>query len=603
MDEQLFFQITLIAVASVGAQWLAWRLHVPAILFLLAFGFILGPGMGLLLPDLLMGDLLRPAISAAVAIILFEGALHLRFKALKESSPAVRQIIFVGAPLGWYLISAGGHYVGGLSWPVAIVLGGMLVVTGPTVIMPLLRQARLNPKVGSVLKWEGIVNDPVGIIFAILAYEYFHALSRGPVQPTFFYEKAAIIMLVSAISVLSGYAIRYLFAHGHMPEYLKAPFVLSVVLGLFFMCNGMLHESGLIAVTVLGITLANIHTASLEEIHRFKETITILLVSGVFLLLTASLDMNALMNISWRGVLFIVVLLVFIRPLTVALSSIGAKLNWREILLIGWIAPRGVVCAAMAGVLAPLLMQSGFSDAHRIIPIAFGVVLSSVILHSLTIRPLAKRLRLQTEESDGVLISGAHDWSVQLCVLLKSKNIPVMLADNNFNALKKARMEGIPLYYGELLGEETEYTLEFNRFNTLIAATYSPPYNALLCDKFAYDFGRERVFQIQMGDERAERKKLSNEIMGTAWADQTFTLEWLQKSFAEGWRFRLVRVGKADKDAALIVPAEGEFRKIAGYISTTGVPHLKGARVSYKPRENDQVLVYELEGSVQDKQA
>ncbi len=594
MADQIFFQIALIAVASVGAQWVAWRFHIPAILFLLAAGFALGPGLGLLKPDMMMGDLLRPAISAAVAIILFEGALHLRFRDLREASPAVRQIIVIGAPVGWLLISAGGFFIGGLSWPVAIVLGGMLVVTGPTVIMPLLRQARLNPKIGSVLKWEGIVNDPIGIIFAILAYEYFHALSMGPVQPAFYFEKAAIVIFVAAISVVTGYIIRHIFERGYMPEYLKAPFILAVVLALFFACNGFLHESGLIAVTVLGITLANIHTSSLEDIHRFKETITILLVSGVFLLLTASLDVGLLLNINWRGVLFIMALLFIIRPVTVAIASIGAKMNWREVVLAGWIAPRGVVCAAMAGVLGPLLIDAGFEDGNKILPIAFGVVLSSVILHSLTIRPLARMLKLRSEETDGILIAGASDWAVQLCELLQGKNVPVMLSDDSYVALKGARMAKIPQFYGELLGEETGYMLEFNRYSTLIAATGSTAYNTLLCDKFSYDFGKEHVFQIPSGEEKGVRRKIANELTGATWVGSDFTLDWLEKTYAEGWRFRLTRIGKADRESALIVPEENDSRKIVGYISASGITHLRGERIPYKPKENDQVLLYEV---------
>src|SRR5690606_15374381 len=211
----------------------------------------------------------------------------LHFKELRESRHAVRHVIFMGAPVGWTLISAGAHYIGGLEWAVAVTLGGMLIVTGPTVIMPMLRQARLQPRVGAILKWEGIVNDSVGIIFAIIAYEYFVATKNGASATAFFFEHGIVVLGIIALSFFLAHAIKRLFEYGYMPEYLKTPFLLCFVLTLFFMCDFMLHESGLIAVTVLGITLANIHTPSLEGIKRFKETITILLVSGVFILLTA----------------------------------------------------------------------------------------------------------------------------------------------------------------------------------------------------------------------------------------------------------------------------------------------------------------------------
>lgn len=599
MNDYLSFQIVIIAMTGILAQWTAWRLHVPSIVFLLGFGFLLGPVAGWIQPDLLMGDMLKPAISAAIAIILFEGSLQLDFKELKETRWAVRHVILLGAPIGWAFISYAAHHVAGLDWPVAVTLGGILVVTGPTVIMPMLRQARLNPRVSGILKWEGIVNDPVGVIFAILAFEYFVAAKDGGHAGLgFFVEHGVILLLVCGISFALAHVIKRLFDRSLMPEYLKTPFLLSVVLGLSYICNSMMHESGLIAVTILGLTLANIHTASLEDIKRFKETITIMLVSGVFILLTASLDARVLLDLSWGGVLFIVCLLFIIRPLTFFLCSMGTEMTKKEVLLCGLIAPRGVVCAAMAGIIGPLLTEAGFEDGDKILPIAFAIVITSVVLHSLMIKPLAKKLELTSKETNGVIIAGSYPWSIQLAETLKSREVPVMLVDNNWATLRKARLADVPVFYGELLSEETEYALEFNKYDTLIAATPSPAYNALLCEKFGYEYGKERVYRINPDtSDKSDRRKIANDIQGREFLNGQTTLNSLWEKFQDGWTFRTARVGRTEKDGPLIVPEETEGKILVGIISKSGKVTFFSASATNRPspKENDVVLTFSNE--------
>lgn len=591
-------QIVLICAAGMAAQWVAWRMHIPAIIFLLAFGFVLGPVGGLIQPDRFLGPLLQPAISAAVALILFEGSLQLRFKELRETRAAVRQVIFIGAPLGWALISLAGHFIAGLSWPVAVTLGGILVVTGPTVIMPMLRHARLDPRVGGVLKWEGIVNDPLGVIFAILTYEFFVARQGGESAGAFLLSHGLAVLGVAAGSGVLAVAIKRLFDRGYMPEYLKTPFLVSVVLSLFFGCNILLHELGLIGVTVFGLMLANIHTASLEDIKRFKENITILLVSGVFLLLTADLDAKVLLSLDLRSVAFIAALLFVVRPLTIALCGIGSNMTKEEILLAGLIAPRGVVCAAMAGVIGPLLTEAGWADGERLLPIAFALVIVSVVLHSLMIGPLARRLGLTSEESNGVIIAGAYAWSIQLAQTLKARGVPVLVADNNWHALAPARLADLPVYYGELLSEETEFELSFNTYNTVLAATHNPAYNALVCEKFGYDFDKERVYRLSPDDsDVAQRRKMSGHIPGRVFMDKSVTLQSLYARAKEGWRFRTTRVGKGEE--GLILPDLGESCLFVGIIGKSGLVRFAGGKgvAIADAREDDYAILFEKEAA------
>ena len=595
MPAGLLSQIAVVSLASFAAQWTAWKLHVPAIVFLLLLGFILGPVAGFIQPDELLGDLLQPAISAAVAIILFEGSLQLRFREIREIGHAVRRIIIVGAPLGWALLSFGAHHIAGLSWPVAITFGGILVVTGPTVIMPMLRHSRVDARVGSVLKWEGIINDPVGVIFAVLAYEYFKLSGNVALQDNFLYVQfPSIIIGEMLLSYLFGRITADVLERGLMPEYLKAPFLVSTVLALFTACNLAFHESGLIAVTIYGMTLANKRVSSMEEIKRFKETITLLLVSGIFILLTANLEPALLKQVDIRGVIFIAAVIFLIRPATVFLSSLGTGMHIKQKLLIGWIAPRGVVCAAIAGVMGPLLVEAGFEDGAKLLPLSFGIVFLTVILHGLTFKPLARRLGLVAEEQNGLIVVGANDWTLQLAETLKEQSVPVLLVDTNWHRLKPARLANIPVYYGEVLSEETEYNLGFDSYGTILAATDNSAYNSLVCNEIAPDFGRENVFQIsfeEMGG--PDHKKLSETITGRIMGRSTMNYYDWGRKYRNGWRFRVTKVG-ADKSEDDIA-APSEFRIKIGIISND-ILMISSPESDPQAKEGDMVLLFEKEG-------
>ncbi len=374
-------QIAVVTLFAIAGQWFGWKLKTPSIVFLLAAGFIAGPVLGLVQPQSLFGELLQPVISVAVAIILFEGSLNLNFKELRHARAAIRHFVIIGAPVGWVLTASAAHYIGGLSWPVATTFGALLIVTGPTVVMPLLKNARLDERTGSILKWEGIVNDPIGAVLAVLAYEYFHLTQVGDMGNSMFatHIVSALVMVVIG-SIATGIILSKVLNKGWVPEYLKPAFILSSVILLFVGCNFILHESGLIGVTILGIALANLHVTSIEEIKRFKETMTIMLVSGLFVVLTAQLDPAILLSIDWRGILFILSLLFIIRPLIVFCASFGTEMTWKEIVFTGWIAPRGIVCAAVAGIMGPLLIADGYADGDQILALAFAIVMITVFL-------------------------------------------------------------------------------------------------------------------------------------------------------------------------------------------------------------------------------
>ena len=380
------FKIALIGVLGIGAQWLAWRLQRPAIVLMAIAGLLFGPLIGWLLsfniplsittglelfhldPIKDFGDLYRPMIGLAVAIILFEGGMTLRFKDLGDASHAVIRMVIVAGPIAWLLGTFAAHYIVGLPWDISAMVGGLFVVTGPTVIMPLLRQAHLKSRPANVLKWEGIVNDPLGALFAVGGYEFIRFTQSEASIYLAFGKLAFAAILGTILGIISGYGLASAFRRGHIPEYLKAPVVLAWVLAIYVLANNMADETGLLAVTALGMTMANTKFAAMVEMRRFKENIAIILVSGVFVILTATLTPDILKAFltDWRVLAFVLTMMLVVRPVAVMLSTSLSGLHWKESLLISIIAPRGVVAVAVAGLFAAELIALGRPEGRII---------------------------------------------------------------------------------------------------------------------------------------------------------------------------------------------------------------------------------------------
>jgi NhaP-type Na+/H+ or K+/H+ antiporter len=540
MDD-IVLKLAVIGAAGIAAQWFAWRLQLPAIVLLLAAGFIAGPATGFLDPAADFGSIYRPMVSIAVAIILFEGGLTLNFKEIRETSTAVRRIIMYGGPLTWGMAALAAHYIGGLSWPTAIVLGAILVVTGPTVIMPLLRQAQLDARPASLLRWEAIVNDPIGALFAVVAFEIILVYIG-------LHEADNLILLLGGGFIAAfglGFAaaklIVWSFVRGHVPEFLKAPVLLASVVSVYAATNSVLEESGLLTVTVMGVVLANSRIASLTDMRRFKETITTLLVSGVFIILTASLSLDEIRSLDWQAALFVAALLVVIRPVAIMLATIRSGATFQERLLSAWIAPRGVVAVAVSGLFGTLLADVGVEDAGRMVAFTFAVVVTTIVLHGFTLAPLASFLGLKKASKPGILIVGGSRWSTALAVKLKEAEVPVMLADQNWNHLAEARLANIPVYFGEVLSEAAHHSIDPKRFSNLIATGDNDAYNALVCTDFGPELGRSHVFQIGRVDEKA-RQALSFTLGGRSLTKEPVSFLDLREKLLQGWTFQLTRL-------------------------------------------------------------
>jgi NhaP-type Na+/H+ or K+/H+ antiporter len=424
-EHYVVLSIVTVAALGVGAQWLAWRLRLPAIILLAAIGLVMGPGLDLLHPSRDFGEYLRPVISLCVAIILFEGGLSLQLRELKEAAVGVRRLVYLGVPLGWFFSSLCAHSVGGLDWPVSLVFGAIMVVTGPTVFMPLLRHAALNRRTASYLKWEGIINDPIGALLAVLVFQFFIFQGAGFGWQGVVDSIGRAVIAGLLFGGIGGWLIGRTFREGLVPEYLKSPVLLGGVLVVYAVSDVMQNEAGLLAVTIMGIVVGNMHVPGIGDMTRFKEYITIMLVSVLFVALTADLDLGSLGAIGWRGVAIVAAIMSLARPAAVMLATAGAGMELSERLLLSWIAPRGIVVAAIAGLMGPRLVDAGY-DAGVLLPLVFAIIFATVFAHGLTINWLSEKLGLASKHRDGVLIVGASPWTVALAQLLQEMQANVL---------------------------------------------------------------------------------------------------------------------------------------------------------------------------------
>jgi NhaP-type Na+/H+ or K+/H+ antiporter len=590
METQLPVIIAVIAVAGVAAQWVAWRTKLPAIVLLALSGLLLGPISGFLQPALQFGDLLRPFIGVCVSVILFEGGLNLQFHEISHNGRAVRRLATVGVVLNWGLTSAAAYYIGGLSLPVALVFGAILVVTGPTVIMPLLRQAGLAPRVSSILKWESIVNDPIGALLAVLIFQYFLYTGDAAMQTAF--DMAKGIGVGVGLGGGIGYLAGVMFRRGAVPEFLKQPVMLSAVVGVYTLSNLLQHEAGLLAVTVMGVVVGNMGIPSIDELRRFKEYISLLMVSTVFILLTASLDPAMLSHIDGRGVALVLTVLFVTRPLTVWLSTVKAGLIWQERALIGWIGPRGVVAAAVAGVFAPELIEAGYPDANMLVPLIFVVIFSTVVLHGFSIGPLGRRLGLVNTVKNGVIIVGATPWSSDFSIALKEAGVTVLFVDRSWHPLRAARLKGVNTFFGELLSEHAEETLNFNGYTTLLAVSGNDSYNALVCNAFASEMGRDRVFQLPLfaSGDKAPKEVARTQRGAIAFSHQALYDELWRKEL-EKWRFVTTAISDEYKFAQYLEEAgDGVMPLVA--ISPDGTVKVFSPARKLLPAAGDKVMSF-----------
>lgn len=541
MVPSLLFEVALVFLIGIGSQWLAWRYRLPAIVVMSITGLLAGPIFGMIDPSENFGSLYNPLISVAVAIILFEGSLNLNFKELRGIGKPVFRISTLGAFIAWILGSLTAHYVAGLSWAVSFVIGGLLIVTGPTVIMPMLRQSNLKPRPARILKWEGIVVDPIGPLLAVFALEivmFVTADSPNLGQLLIFFA-AAIFAAILGWFVAKGTG--WLFERGLVPDFLKSSMVIVIVIFSFTIADMIMHETGLLTVTAMGITLANSNLSSLSEIKHFKENISVLLISTVFIMLTASLERETLIQIFSPNIIFYVILMMFVvRPLSIFLSTIKTGLSLQEKTLLGWIAPRGIVALTVSGYFATVLQDAGYEDASVLTALTFALVLATVVAHGFSLGWISDKLNLSRDGKPGTLIVGSNRFTVQLAKSLQQAKRPVIIVDDSWEDLSKARHAGVPFYHGSLLDEQTEFNLDTSPYDYLLSITEDSAYNSLICTTFTPEYGRHNVFKVSPFTETtgAPPKGARSKVGGRVLFNWQFNVEELKKKLDKGFIFR-----------------------------------------------------------------
>ena len=530
--------VLCIAVAGVGAQWVAWRLKLPAIVLLFAVGLVVGPGLLILEPATTFGAGLQPLVGLAVAIVVFEGGLALDMRELRAAGEGVARLTMVALPISFVLASAAAHLVAGMGWTAALLYGAITVVTGPTVVLPLIRNTRLERRAAAFLKWEAIVNDPVGALLAAIVLALM--LAGGETTGTLAFSLVAGLVVSLALGVGGALLVQWLVRHDQAPETLKTPMLLAMALGVYVLSNLVIDGAGLAAATIFGIALANLHIPGLAELARFKEALVVLIVSALFVVLTASLDRSLFTQLSWPVLWLTAVMVFVVRPAAIALATWRSGLTWKERVLAGWIAPRGIVAAAVAGVASTKLAAAGVKGAEDVMPSVFALIAATMVLHGFTLAPLARRLKLTLGERPGLAILGATAWTIDLAAALHEAGTPVLLIDTFPGALDPARKRRIPVLQVEILSEHGEDELSGRRIDYLLAATPNDVYNALVCAKLAPELGRSRVFQMApAGGDIDNWCGLDREWRGFVVGRPPLDFPTARRRHKEGWRFVL----------------------------------------------------------------
>ncbi len=583
--------VTVLAV-GVGAQWIAWKLRIPAIILLVAAGLIVGP----FTPDALIrpgqsGEIVQIIVSLCVAVILFEGGLSLHRGELR-AAPGVERLVYFGVPLAFAFGSLAAYHIGGLTYPVALVFGAIMVVTGPTVIIPLLRQSALNRRTASYFKWEGIVNDPIGALLAVLLFQFFVYAGEGDALDVVISGLGRALIAGVVLGGFGGWVMGRAFQAAQVPEYLKSPVMLTAVLIVYVAANHLQREAGLLAVTIMGIVVGNMHLPGLQDMKRFKEYITVILVSVVFVLLSAGLTPDALARLDWRAFLLVASILFLVRPAAILLATVRSEMGWPDRLILAWIAPRGIVAAATAGVMGPGLVAAGYETAETLLPLVFAVIFATVVLHGLSIGPVSRMLGLASPARDSVLIVGASPWTVELGRTLRELGVKVLVADGSWHNLRAARLAGLPVFYGEILSEFAEESVELAHVQTVLCATDNDAYNALVCTALAPDIGRDRVFQLAMGttDDTDPRGVSAGLIGNVAFASQA-EFEWLWERHVEGWQFSKTRITDAYTYSDLLGDLPGDAMKTLILRDERKVIFIR-AGAEIEPEEDDVLVFY-----------
>ena len=533
MDSSILIGLAAIFVLGIGAQWLSWRLRFPSILPLLLCGFIAGPVTGFINPEALFGDLLFPVVSLSVAVILFEGGLSLKLGELTEIAKVLRNLILIGAAVSWILVALMAFLLLDVPVSIALLIGAVLVVTGPTVVLPLLRQVHPTGQLGPILKWEAILIDPLGATLALLVFQGIVIGESTAAALEVAFAIIRTIVVGGGAGMLGALSLTGLLRRYWIPDFLQNPVTMMFVVGIFAVSNTLQHESGLLAVTVMGIYLANQKSIDIRHIVEFKENLRVLLISGLFIVLAANLRIDDLRQLPWTTLVFLGAVVLIVRPAAVALATWRSDLELRERALLAWMAPRGIVAAAVASIFALRLEEQGIEEAAILVPLTFVVIAGTVTIYGLSARSVTRLLGVAQPNPKGLLIVGAHRWARALASELKKEEIPILMADTNWARISSARLEGFRTYFGNVLSEHAADEMDLDGIGRLLALTSNDEVNSLAAMHFSHDFGRAKVYQLAPEEAQAgDRRTPAPHLRGRSLFGEEMTYDRLKELFS-----------------------------------------------------------------------
>ncbi len=503
ISDSVILQIAVIIGAGIGAQWLAQVLRLPSIVFMLAAGVVVGPVLGWVDPDELLGDLLSPTVSLAVAVILFEGGLTLRARDLRTERAVLFRLISIGAVVTWGVGVAAVLTFLDVSPEIAVMIGAILIVSGPTVVGPLLRHIRPHGSTGKILKWESILIDPIGAMLATIVLEIIIA-SRGEAGEAVNVGTVAGQVLVFTgigvgMGVVAALIVVPLLRWHILPDKMHDSLILALSLVAFVVSNELAAESGLLTVTVMGLVLANQRWAEISHVRDFKENLVVLILPAVFVILAARLDPGQITEVGWLVAGVVAVLVLVGRPLAVWLSTTPSGLSRKEKLLLAWVYPRGVVAALVASVFAEELIELEVPGAELLVPVTFVVIASTAVIYGLSSPWVARWLGLAEADPQGILILGAGPVERRIAVALDEAGVDVLLAATSRAHEREARMSGLRTHFGDLLGDEAVEDLDLRGIGRVLAITQNHEFNSLAALHFQEEFGRSNVYQLYPG--------------------------------------------------------------------------------------------------------
>ncbi|MDN3664981.1 cation:proton antiporter [Algibacter miyuki] len=534
-----------IIILGILAQWVAWKFKIPAILPLILIGLLVGPIAAEFLSEdgskwiepiwngtkgLFPGESLFYFVSLAISVILFEGGLTLKFSEIKNVGPVITKLITIGSAITFFGAALAAHYVFLLSWQISYLFSALIIVTGPTVITPILRNIPMKKDVSAVLKWEGILIDPIGALVAVLVFEFISVDAGGEFTKTALIEFGKIVLFGFTFGFTFAHAMNFIINRKLVPHYLLNVFALAAVLGVFVLSDTFAHESGLLAVVVMGMVLGNSNSPYLKELLYFKESLSVLLISILFILLAANINVSDLMLIyDWKTVGLFAIIVFVIRPIGVFMSTQGSSLKFNERVFISWVGPRGIVAAGIASLFGLKLAKEGISGAEYITPLVFMIVLGTVLLNATTARLFAKMVGVFLKKSEGILIIGGSKVSRLLGRYLEKSGRHVVIIDSNERNIQKAKEYGLEAMSANIYSDSLMDNIELNDVGYIMALTGNSDINKFAIDKFSKQFGENGAFRLVTNEEMLDSGNNPKEGLFSHTDDFTRLLEVTRK--------------------------------------------------------------------------